>query len=296
MSKIAIVTDSTSGLSKADVQKMDNVFMIHFSVQMDGKFYHEGIDISDAQFYDELATSAEFPTTAPPSMQEMFDFYDNVAKQGFDTIISIHITSGITGFYNNLVTAVKDYEGPKVYPVDSFLSIQPMGYLVKYASELVKTDLEIDDKLSRIDDLKKTIGEYFVVDDLKNLVHGGRLTNAAAFTGGLLRIKPVLTMNNPEHKIVATNKIRTMRRAIHFIEDEFEDIRQKSGYKMHVYLTGTNNLESMKDWQKKIQTKYPELDVEIGQIGPVIGAHLGTNAYVLGWSKEVFDESGKIIL
>lgn len=290
MSKIAIVTDSTSGLSEQDLKDMGNAFMVHFEVQMNNKFYHEGIDITDAEFYQELATSPEFPTTAPPSMQEMFDFYDSVVDKGYDTIISIHITSGITGFYNNLKTALPEYKNAQVYPVDSFLSIQPMGYLVKYASKLAQDGAGVDDILEKVDRQKRTIGEYFIVDDLKNLVHGGRLTNAAAFTGSLLRIKPVLTMMNDEHKIVATDKIRTMKRAIHFIENEFEQVRKQKDYKLRMFLTGTNNLEAMEEWKNDLAKKYPDIVIETGQIGPVIGAHLGTNAFVLGWSQEVFEK------
>lgn len=290
MSKIAIVTDSTSGLSDQELAEMGNAFQVHFEVQMNGHFFHEGIDITDAEFYQELASSKELPTTAPPSIQEMFDFYDQVKAKGFDEIISIHITSGITGFYNNLQAALKDYDHIKVHAVDSFLSIQPMGYLVKYASQLAKVGESSSEILEKIDQQKRTIGEYFIVDDLKNLVHGGRLTNAAAFTGSLLRIKPVLTMMNDEHKIIATDKIRTMKRALHFIEDEFEDVRQKTDYQLRIFLTGTNNLEAMEAWKKRLSVKYPQLNIEIGQIGPVIGAHLGSNAYVLGWSKEVIDK------
>ncbi|WP_300560670.1 DegV family protein [Companilactobacillus sp.] len=290
MSKIAIVTDSTSGLSDKDLAELGNVFLVHFEVQLNGKFYHEGVDITDAQFYKELSTAPEFPTTAPPSMQEMFDFYDTVAAKGYDEIISIHITSGITGFYNNLVTALNDYTGPKVHAVDSFLSIQPMGYLVKYASKLAHDGENVDEILAKVDSQKRTIGEYFVVDDLKNLVHGGRLTNAAAFAGSMLRIKPILTMNNPEHKIVATDKIRTMHRALHFIEGEFEEHRKNTDYKLRMFLTGTNNADSMEKWKERLAKQYPDLTIETGQISPVIGAHLGNNAYVLGWSEEVFDK------
>ena len=286
MSKIAIVTDSTSGLSEKDLQEMGNAFMIHFEVQINGKFYHEGLDLSDAEFYKELATVKELPTTAPPSMQEMFDFYDKVAAQGYDEIISIHITSGITGFYNNLINALPEYKGAKVHAIDSFLSIQPMGYLTKYASKLAHDGESAEEIVRQIDSLKATIGEYFIVDDLKNLVHGGRLTNAAAFTGSLLHIKPVLTMNNPEHKIVATDKIRTMKRAMHFIEDKFEQVRQDRDYKLHMYLTGTNNLDAVEEWKTRMEKKYADLDIETGQIGAVIGTHIGSNAFVLGWSKE----------
>lgn len=287
MSKIAIVTDSTSSLSPEELQAMGNAFLVHFEVQLNGKFYHEGVDISDEQFYQELATTKDFPTTAPPSIQEMFDFYDSVVAKGYDEIISIHITSGITGFCNNLVAALPEYTKAKIHVVDSFLSIQPMAYLVKYASQLANDGASVEEILDKVDSQKRTIGEYFVVDDLKNLVHGGRLTNAAAFTGGLLRIKPVLTMMNDEHKIVATDKIRTMKRALHFIEDEFETIRQQTDYPLRIFLTGTNNLDAMDKWQEHMQEKYPDLVVETGQIGPVIGAHLGTNAFVLGWSEEV---------
>ncbi len=107
MTKVAIVTDSTAALSDDTVQKMANVFVVPIVVNMNGITYREGIDITNEQFYTALAKAKQLPTTAPPTPMEMLKVYDNLANQGYDDIISIHLTSGITGFVNNLTTVVR---------------------------------------------------------------------------------------------------------------------------------------------------------------------------------------------
>ncbi|MSE20139.1 DegV family EDD domain-containing protein [Lactobacillus parabuchneri] len=286
MTKVAIVTDSTAALSDDTVQKMANVFVVPIVVNMNGITYREGIDITNEQFYTALAKAKQLPMTAPPTPMEMLKVYDNLANQGYDDIISIHLTSGITGFVNNLTTVVRGYTNANVHVYDSHITIEPMGYLVKYASMLAHQGLEVTDIIDHLDRIRATMDEYFVVDDLKNLVTGGRLTNAAAFAGGLLRIKPILTLNE-KYQIEAIGKIRTMKKALKHLEDEFNQQYQKLDYPIHVMLTGTNNLPAVNKWCADMKPKYPNASFQVGQIGPVVGTHLGSNAFVILWCKQV---------
>lgn len=286
MSKIAIVTDSTASLSEDEVKKLGNVTVVPIVVNMNGNTYREGIDITNDQFYSALAKAKKLPTTAPPTPMEMLKVYDQLANQGYDDIISIHLTSGITGFVNNLKTVVRGYSNAKVTVYDSHITVEPLGYLVKYASLLANQGKSVDEILISLDEVRATIDEYFVVDDLKNLVTGGRLTNAAAFAGGLLRIKPILTLND-KYQIEAIGKIRTMKKALQYLDDEFNKQYQKLDYPIHVMMTGTNNLPAITKWCESIKPKYPNASFQVGQIGPVVGTHLGANAFVILWCKQV---------
>ncbi|MGF2385326.1 DegV family protein [Lentilactobacillus otakiensis] len=286
MSKIAIVTDSTASLSKDEVNQMGNVTVVPIVVNMNGTTYREGIDITNDQFYTALAKAKKLPTTAPPTPMEMLKVYDDLVNDGYDEILSIHLTAGITGFVNNLKTVVRGYSNAKVHVYDSHITIEPLGYLVKYASMLAHQGKQMTEIIQNLDDIRATIDEYFVVDDLKNLVTGGRLTNAAAFAGGLLRIKPLLTLND-QHQIVAIGKIRTMKKALKYLDDEFNTQYQKLDYPVHVMMTGTNNLPAVQKWCDSIKPKYPNASFQVGQIGPVVGTHIGSNAFVILWCRQV---------
>lgn len=288
MSKIAIVTDSTASLSSEIVHKMGNITVVPITVTLNGHLYHEGVDITNDQFYQELALVKQLPTTAPPTLQEMLNVYDSLANQGYDQILSIHLTSGITGFVNNLAMAVRGYTKAKVYVYDSHITVEPLGYLVRYASALANKGTDVIKIIHRLNAIRQTADEYFVVDDLKNLVTGGRLTNAAAFAGGLLRIKPILTLNE-NYQIEAIGKIRTLKKARRTIEAAFAKKAQGADYPLHVMLTGTHNLAAIQAWAAEMKPKYRTNSFQVGQIGPVVGTHLGSNAFVILWCRQVDD-------
>lgn len=288
MSKIAIVTDSTAYLTSDEVAAMHNVFVASISFTMKGHVYIEGVSMDNDEFYATLPTLDKLPTTAPPTPQDMLSLYDKLAAQGYDQIISIHLTSGITGFINNLKMFTQNYSKAQIVIYDSHITIEPMAYLVRVASQLANQGTDLTTILAKLDELRASIGVFFVVDDLKNLVTGGRLSNSAAFAGGLLKIKPILNLTEDTHQIVPIGKIRTMKKALQNIEDRFAEVYQKTDYPLHVMLSGTNNLKAIEDWQTEFSTRYPDVTTEVGQIGPVVGTHIGSNAFVLSWIKEYF--------
>ena len=280
--KTAIVTDSTSYLSKEEQEKY-GIHIVHMPVMIDGKSYEEGVNISTDEFYEKLKNSQSFPSTSQPPMGQMINLYNSLAEDGYDAVISIHLASTISGFYNSLVALAPTIENIKVIPYNSKITVKLMGNLVIEAAKLAKKTDNVDEIISKLDEIRKTIDEVFVVDDLQNLVRGGRLSNASAFLGSLLKIKPLLTFDNDSNEIVAFEKVRSRKKALKRAESLFKDAVNNADYPLKAIIINANDPEAGHNWKESIQQMYPDMNIEESYFGPVIGTHLGNKALALGW-------------
>lgn len=287
--KIAVVTDSTSYLSAEEVERY-HIHVVPIPVIIDGRSYDEGVDISTSEFYDWLRNSKSFPSTSQPPLGEMINLYNQLADEGYDTVISIHLASTISGFVNQLKNIAPTIENIRVIPYDSQITVKLMGYLAIEASRMADKGATPEEIIARLDDLRSTIGEYFVVDDLQNLVRGGRLSNASAFIGSVLRIKPLLTFDDDTHEIVAFEKVRSRKKALARVEQLFVEAQAKVDYPLRALIIDANDEEGGQAWADKIAAQYPDIPIERSYFGPVIGAHLGEKALALAWLKD-FDRA-----
>lgn len=285
--KIAVVTDSTAYLPQETIERYQ-IRVMPIIITIDGESYQEGIDFSSAEFYPKLAAAKNFPQTAPPTLGAMESLFDDLVDEGYDTILAIHLTSGISGFVNNLQKVAENYKKANVFVYDSEITVQLMGYLVTEAGKMASEGRDIKDILARLDDLRASIGEYFIVDDLQNLVHGGRLSNASAFIGGLLKIKPILTFND-EHKIIATEKIRSMNRAVDRIFTLFGEQQKQVDYPLRLLVLHANFPEKAEEMVNRLHETYPNYTIDVGLLGPTMGAYLGEKSLALAWIKD-FDK------
>lgn len=285
--KIAVVTDSTAYLSDAEVAA-NGIKVVPIPVVIDGKSYREGIDITSSEFYDKLRNSSSFPSTSQPPLGEMISLYDGLAKEGYDAVISIHLSSTISGFLNSL-RQINDQltSDIKVIPYDSQVTVKLMGYLVLAAAKLARQGSSVDEILVKLDELRSTINNLFIVDDLQNLVRGGRLSNASAFIGSLLKIKPLLTMHTASHEIEAFEKVRSTKKALARCEELFAQAVASVDYPLRAIVIHANDEGAALKWQEKLSAKYPNIPFEISYFGPVIGTHLGEKALALAWMKDI---------
>ncbi|TLQ04182.1 DegV family protein [Pediococcus stilesii] len=279
--KTAIVTDSTSYLTEKEIED-NHIIIVPMPVIIDGKIYKEGVDITTEEFYDRLRTSQSFPSTSQPPLGEMIELYEKLAKEGYDTIISIHLASTISGFVSSLKGLEGTIEGVNLVVYDSQLTIRLMGILALEAARMAKDGADVDSIIKRLDYVRSTFEEYFVVDDLQNLVRGGRLSNASGFVGSLLKIKPILTFNDA-HEIVAFEKVRSRKKAIARVETLFDEALKKTDYPIRAYVVHGNDEKSAIKWRDSLAEKYPGIPFEITYFGPVIGTHLGEKALALIW-------------
>ncbi|GKS80417.1 hypothetical protein LPAF129_01020 [Ligilactobacillus pabuli] len=285
--KIAVVTDSTAYLSPKQIEKY-NIHIVPMPVIIDGKTYREGVDLTTDQFYDKLRTSDSFPSTSQPAVGELVQMYENLGDQGYDVVISIHLAATISGFYNTLQTVVApQVKNTKVIPFDSEITVLLMGYLVIEAARMAQRGETPATIISRLEHLRQTQDEYFVVDDLQNLVRGGRLSNATAFIGSVLKIKPILTFDEETDQIVAFDKVRSTKRALKRVESLFEEKLKKVDYPVRMIIIQGNDEEAAINWQQKLAKQYPDFTIDISYFGPVIGTHLGEKALALAWMEDI---------
>ncbi|EMF0171682.1 DegV family protein [Enterococcus hirae] len=281
--KLAVVTDSTAYLHER-IQNHPDLFVIPIPVILDGKIYNEGIDIEADEYYGLLNKSKDFPTTSQPAVGEVLALYEELKRKGYDTILSIHLSSGISGFVNTLHAMKNDIDGVKIVPYDSKITSMPMGHMVEAALDLNQKGQSLEEIIAHIDRIRDNTYAYLIVDDLNNLVRGGRLTNGAALIGGLLKIKPILTFS--EGKIVLFEKIRSSKKAFARAEKVIGMRNEEIAPPVKLYVIHANNLEVAIQEKEKLQKQYPHADIEIGHFGPVIGSHLGEKAIGLAISAQ----------
>lgn len=283
--KIAVVTDSTAYLPQQLIDE-NNITVVPIPFVLDGQTYNEGVDVTSAEFYEKLRHSENFPSTAQPSIGEMVALYERLGDQGYDTVISIHLASTISGFVNNLKSAAQLVKNTHVIPYDSQITVILMGEMVLAAAKMAQKGKTVEEILARLDALRATTNEYFIVNDLQNLVRGGRLSNASAFLGSMLRIKPILTFDDDSHKIVAFEKIRSLKKAYARVEELFAQTVQQTDYPIHAYVIHANDEPAAIEWRDQLAAKYPQVKFDISYFGPVVGAHLGEKAIAIGWIKD----------
>jgi DegV family protein with EDD domain len=280
--KTAIVTDSTAYIPK-ELRDQYDIKMLPLNVILSGESYREEVDISASDFYQEVKNEEKLPTTSQPSVGSFVELYENLAKD-YDAVISIHLSSGISGTYQGAVQAGDMVEGIEVYPYDSEISCMVQGFYPIYASKLATAGVDPKEIIGKLDEMKETVSAYFMVDDLAHLQRGGRLSAAQAIIGSLLQVKPLLHFQ--ETVIVPFEKIRTRKKAMKRIVELLDNDSQK-GYPMQVVIIHANREEEAVKWKEELQGKYPDTDFTISYFGPVIATHLGEGSMGMGWSQKM---------
>ncbi|EIF14876.1 MULTISPECIES: DegV family protein [Bacillus] len=277
--KIAVVTDSTAYIPK-EMREEHHIHMIPLQVVFGEKTFREETELDWRSFYKEVKNHDELPTTSQPSFGELIALYEELGKT-YDAVISIHLSSGISGTYNSAASANTMVDHIKVYPFDSEISCLAQGFYALKAAQLIKDGVDSPEEIIKeLEEMKKTVRAYFMVDDLSHLQRGGRLSSAQAFIGGLLKVKPILHFDNKV--IVPFEKIRTRKKAISRIFELFGEDASK-GIPMRAAVIHANREEEAADLIQELSGKYPHVEFYNSYFGAVIGTHLGEGAIGIGW-------------
>lgn len=277
--RVAIVTDSTAYLPSYQMEALD-IHMIPLTVTLDGEVYEEEIEISATEFYDKVRGEGPLPKSSQPPVGKFVSLFESF-KKDYDAVISIHLSSGISGTYAGAVQAGEMVEDFAVYPFDSELSCYMQGFYVLRAAKMAKRGATPKEILNELNEMKKSMRAYFMVDDLSHLQRGGRLSSAQALIGGLLQVKPLLHFH--EKVIVPFEKIRTRKKAMKRIADMLaEDAAEMP---LEAAIIHGNCPQDAAKWKQELSEQYPDVQFTISHFGPVIGTHLGEGAMGLGWVK-----------
>lgn len=279
MSNIAIVTDSTAYLS-TDVCKEHNIHVVPLSVVFGEEAYKEGEEITTEQFYEKMKSAATLPSTSQPAVGIFVELFEKLREEGYDTILSIHLSSQISGTYQTAISAGEMVDGVTVFGFDTEISCSPQGAYAIEAARLAKDNQSIEQIMEHLKRMKQTTRAYFMADDLQHLHRGGRMNAAQLLVGNLLKIKPILHF--VEGKIVPFEKVRTEKKAINRILELLEE-EAKKNTGLSVTVVHGNCPDKGMALVEKIKELYSNADVSLSYFGPVIGTHLGEGSLAVCW-------------
>lgn len=284
--KTAVVTDSTANLDQETIDKY-GIKVVPIPYIIDGTEYQDGVDLTRPEFYEKMRNAKDFPTTSQPPVGEMINLYNQLADEGYDAVISIHIAGTISGLMTTLNNLKGQLDNIKLYPIDSSITEVPMGWMVRLAARMAAQNEDAEKIVAAVEQLKKQYDAVFVVDDLKNLAHGGRLSNASAFIGTVLKIKPLLHFDKESDKIVAFEKVRSLKKAMKRAQEIIKEETDKADYPFRLLVIHANNEKRGQEWVKEVQKAFPGIPVSLDEFDPVIAVHLGEGALALGFIRDI---------
>ncbi|PHD76564.1 fatty acid-binding protein DegV [Bacillus sp. AFS043905] len=278
--KTAVVTDSTAYIPK-EMRDRLHIHMMPLNVIFYNEAYREEIDITADEFYEEVKRQEKLPTTSQPPIGKFVEKFEELQKE-YDDVISIHLSSGISGTYQGAASAGEMVEGIRVHAFDSEISCMVQGFYVIEAAKMALDGKGAEEIMARLEEMKPSVKAYFMADDLSHLQRGGRLSSAQALIGSLLQVKPVLHF--VDKVIVPFEKIRTRKKAMKRIADLLGE-EAASGEKYKAVIIHAKRESEAKDWKAELEARFPNVEFDISYFGPVIGTHLGEGSMGMGWYK-----------
>lgn len=274
MKKIAIVTDSTAYLPR-EMKEQYQIEVVSLIINFEGESYpEEGLYDNFDDFYQRLREVSYLPTTSQPSVGEFLNVYQKLIKD-YETIISIHISEGISGTVKSARAAAAMLPDDDIIVVDTRAAAVGEYVVVDAAARAVDAGFSRDQVLEVIDHIINHMTLIFMPGSLEYLHRGGRIGGAAALLGSLLQIKPLLYFNWDKNGIIDLyEKVRTqekgIRRMLAEVDKAYRHCEQLKTAVVHVdaQQEGQNLIQ-------RIKTRYPELSPDSCPVGPVVGAHIG---------------------
>lgn len=271
---IAIVTDSTSDLTEEFIGDL-NVSIIPLKTKLGDNYYREGIDINRKEFWKRLLSERILPKTSQPSPAEFKALYEKLFKQGYKKIISIHISSKMSGTQQAArVAKGMVSQGDNITIVDSKQITMALGYQVLEAARLAKRNASVDEILNRIYQIQDRIKVYFVVNDLEYLEKGGRIGRASSVIGGFLKVKPIIKMDDGQ--LAVQGKALGESGAAAYLERIIRNASKKNSIFLYTGWGGTPKELASADEMRNQNIGNSRVDYKGRfEIGVTIGSHSG---------------------
>ncbi|MDD9270193.1 DegV family protein [Paenibacillus sp. GCM10023248] len=274
MTNIRIVTDSTADIPAALRQEL-NIEMVPLKIHFGDEQFLDAVTMRSEDFYGKLTSSPHFPRTSQPSPAEFLELYQGLLEEPDTEIISIHLSSALSGTYQSALlasTMLEEHAG-KVHVYDSRSASYGIGALVAAAAKAAKAGHSAAEIIELVRTMRENFYIYFLVDTLEFLQKGGRIGKASALFGSLLNIKPILSIDG-EGEVAAVDKVRGQKKAIaRILELLAADVPDRTIRQLHI--AHANNLEGAELLREAIMQQFNVQQVDYIILGPVIGAHAG---------------------
>ena len=279
MMKLAVITDSSAFLPDS-LRGNDHLFVLDIPVVIAGETYVEGKNLTASEFYEKMAAADDLPKTSQPSVAELEETLTRLASEDYTHVLGLFLSSGISGFYQNIQYLKDEFPDLKIAFPDSKITSAPLGLMVENALTWAAEGQDFEEILLKIQRQIDGTSAFIMVDDLNHLVKGGRLSNGAAILGNLLSIKPILYFNDAG-VIEVFEKIRTEKKAIKRLIEVVEEKTASASYQvMVIHGNAEEKAESLR--QQLIEAGIAD-DISLATFGSVIGTHLGEGSVALAY-------------
>lgn len=267
---VVVVTDSTSDLSPGLCKAMNIRVVPLWVVHATGN-YLDGIDITPEKFYPLLENSADLPTTSQPSPQQFLDVYVPLVEAGYQ-IVSVHISSGFSGTLQSALSAREMLGKGEIHVVDSASISYGLGFLALEAARLAENGFDAAEIVRRLESLKAGTDVMFTIDTLTYLHKGGRIGKAACLLGNLLRVKPLIKVE--DGVLVPAGRCRSSKQALEEIArtmgEKFRGQKVRAAVGHGMVLDKAEALAELLSGELDLVEP-----VHVFQVGSVIGVHTG---------------------
>lgn len=280
MREFVISADSTVDLPKQFLEEKQ-VPVVSLSYIIDGATYKDGEGLTSKEFYDKIREGA-MPTTSQVNPEQARDLFEPILKEGKD-ILHIAFTSGLSGTYNSCRIAAEElreeYPDRKIVVVDSLCAASGGGMLLYKALELKEQGKSFDEIATWVEEHKLHVCHDVTVDDLFHLHRGGRVSKTSAVLGTIIKIKPIIHVND-EGKLIVIGKERGRKKALQTLVERMEEKSQ--GFENDiVVITHGDALEDAEYVKGLIEEKFGITNIMINPLGTVIGSHTGPGVIAL---------------
>lgn len=286
MSKVAVMTDSNSGITQAEAKEL-GVSVLPMPFYIDEQTYYEDIDLTQEEFYEKLKGDCEIKTSMPV-LGDVTDKWEELLKE-YDEVVYIPMSSGLSSSCETAIMLSQDYDG-KVQVVNNQRISVTQRQSVMDAMELAKSGKNAAEIKEILEAEKFESSIYIMLDTLYYLKKGGRITPAAAALGTLLKLKPVLQIQG--EKLDAFAKARTVKQGknimIDTIKKDFaERFNDPAGKNMHLEIAYTHDKEAAEAFKAEVQAVFPNHDIVMNPLSLSVSCHIGPGALALACSKKL---------
>lgn len=284
-----VVTDASANLTAAKAAEM-GVDVVPFQVTFKGKTYRDGVDILPDDLYRMyMENPDEFVSTSQPSVGDFVAVYE---KYGSEDILSVHLSSGLSGAYSSAEHAARMVSNPNITVIDSHTVGPALGWLVEVAAHGVKFGWSKERILEAVQQVKENTLTMVSFSDLKHLIHSGRVNHLTGIFGAILKIKPIIGMNDEDGRYsnvgVEMTVNRAVRKMVNKVHERFGD------QKLRLQLMHGSNLPGVEQLRAVVHEMLDAVEDPLVPVTLVLGAHAGPTVIGLAAAPQsIFDRLNK---
>lgn len=266
-----IVMDSAGDLPGEWIKEYE-ISIVPINIHLGSEVYLEGVNITSDEFYDWVKDTGQVPKTSQPTPQQYIQIYKQIAQPG-DVILSIHLTSKLSGTYESAVLASRELaeEGYRVVPFDTLAGTGIQGYMCREAREMDRAGADLDRILERLEEIRSGTEVIFTVKSLDFALKSGRIKMLESILASLLQVKPIITLK--EGTLAVVNKVRTRKASLEFIIQEMAE--RMGGRLINAAIMHAQDMATALEISKRVEGLLNIKDIFIEELSVGIATHLG---------------------